>query len=80
VKRLGTKELEETIASLRQLRDRFSEADAGSAARQIAVTIREAEAELASRRKGSAGAGGTVTAFIATLSGNLAEFAPLLAI
>lgn len=51
MKSLGTGELEATLASLRQLRDRFASAEAWSAVRKIDLTIQEAEAELTLRRE-----------------------------
>jgi len=51
MKSIGTEELEATIANLRELRARFAAADAGSAVRQLDLTIEQAEAELQMRRQ-----------------------------
>jgi hypothetical protein len=50
MKSIETRELEATIASLRELRARFA-ADAGSAVRQLDLTIEQAELELQMRRQ-----------------------------
>ena len=51
MKSIDTEELEATIANLRELRARFAAADAGSAVRQLDLTIEQAEAELQMRRQ-----------------------------
>ena len=51
MKSIDTDELEATIANLRELRARFAAADAGSAVRQLDLTIEQVESELQMRRR-----------------------------